>query len=90
MGETPPVVEVKPTEGWRLWLRFADGVAGEVDFSYLLEYPGEVFQPLRDLDFFRQVAIYPGRGSTIFWPNEADIAPETLYERTQAAAGIAA
>jgi hypothetical protein len=48
-----------------------------------------VFLPLRDPEYFRQIGIYPG-GATIFWPNEADIAPETLYLRTQEAAGVVA
>jgi hypothetical protein len=89
MDVTPRVLEARPTEGWSIWLRFADGVAAEVDFSDLLD-GGPVFQPLRDPEYFRRVAIYPGRGATIYWPNEADIAPETLYSRTREAAGVAA
>lgn len=62
-----------------MYVRFEDGVAGDVDLSYLLEYGG-VFEPLRDSRFFAQVRVYPG-GNTIFWPNDADIAPDTLYEK---------
>ena len=58
--------------------------------AYLLDGGPRYFAPLRDPEFFRQVAIYPGRGSTIYWPNEADVAPETLYRRTKEAAGVAA
>lgn len=79
-------MEATNTEGCRIWLRFEDGVAAEVDFSDLLDLGG-VFLPLRDPDFFREVAIYPG-GATIFWPGEVDVAPETVYERTQEAAAI--
>lgn len=88
MRGTPRLLEAKSTEGCRIWLRFEDGVAAEVDFSYLLDYDG-IFLPLRDPDFFRQVGV--GDGScTIEWPGEVDIAPETAYLRTQQAAGVAA
>lgn len=56
------------------------------DLSYLLDYGG-VFEPLRDVEYFRRLRA-DGEAGTIVWPNEADIAPETLYAhaRRQAAA----
>jgi len=88
MRGTPRLLEAKPTEGWLVWLRFEDGVAAEVDLSRVVG-DGPVFQPLRDPEYFRDIAIYPG-GATLHWPNEADVAPETLYLWTQEAAGVAA
>jgi len=58
----------------RLQLRFEDGAEGEVDFSGF-EWKG-VFAPLKDPAYFALVSLGLG---TIVWPNEADIAPETLY-----------
>jgi uncharacterized protein DUF2442 len=62
-------------------VRFEDGVAAELDLSYLLDYGG-VFEPLRDTDYFSRLRADPEAG-TIVWPNEADIAPEALYERAR-------
>ena len=79
----PKLVEAIPRDGYRVHLEFADGLAADVDLSYLIGR-GEVFEPLRDLEFFRRLAIDEW-GSTIEWPNEADIAPERLYNLVQAA-----
>ena len=38
-----------------------------------------VFQRLRDLNLFKQA--YVG-GGTVCWPQDLDIAPETLYDRS--------
>ncbi len=89
MRITPRVVEAKWIEGRRILVRFEDGLAAEVDFSFMLEPVGFYSRPLRDMAYFRQVAIYP-EGDTIYWPNEADIDPEFLYQLTREAAGVAA
>lgn len=83
MRSTPLLVEAKPTSGYTVHVRFEDGVAADVDLSYLLAYGG-VFEPLRDLAYFRRLRTDAEAG-TITWPNEADIAPETLYEQASGA-----
>jgi len=77
----PRLVEAEPLDDYEVHLRFADGLAADVDLSYLLDFGG-VFEPLRDPEFFRQVFI---DGPSIAWPNKADIAPETLYDKVQLA-----
>jgi hypothetical protein len=72
----PKVVEVRPLDGYLLWLRFQDGVSGVVDLS--AELWGPVFEPLKDEAFFAQVFVHP-EIDTVAWPNGADLAPEFLY-----------
>jgi hypothetical protein len=78
----PEFLDARPTTGYRVWLRFADGVAGEVDLAS--ELTGEVFEPLRDPAAFRTLRADPEL-RTLTWPNGADLAPEYLYQRVLAA-----
>ncbi len=71
------VTRIEYRGGFVFRIVFDDGKSGDVDFS---EYIGRgpVFEPLRDKSFFKSATI---EGGTISWPNGADIAPETLYEK---------
>jgi len=84
MRSTPLLLDAKVRDDHRVQVSFDDGLSAEVDLSYLLDYGG-VFEPLRDLGYFRRLRADREAG-TIVWPNEADIAPETLYERAELAA----
>lgn len=79
--------EVKPLSGYRLFLRFNNGVAGEVDLSGELE--GDVFEPLRDPALFATADQHPVMG-TVAWANGADLAPEFLLDLMQAQRGVRA
>jgi len=77
------VVEARYLREHTVWLKFEDGVEGEVDLSG--ELYGPVFEPLRDPEYFRRFAVSPDLG-TISWPNGADFAPEFLYAKLHVAA----
>jgi hypothetical protein len=81
--EFPEVTAVRHVREHVLWVRFSDGTEGEVDLGDGLR--GPIFEALRDPARFAQVAIENG---TIVWPNGADWAPETLYDRVRAANGL--
>lgn len=88
MRSTPLLLEAEPLDGYAVRVRFEDGTNGEVDLSYLLDYGG-VFEPLRDRNYFRRLRADVEAG-TIVWPNEADLAPETLYARAAGRRGVTA
>lgn len=73
---TPRLVEARYVDGYRVWLRFADGVQGNVDLRG--ELWGGVFEPLLDLRAFSRLALHPEL-HTVTWDNGADMAPEFLY-----------
>ena len=81
MRSTPLLTDATPGDDHVVHVRFDDGLAADVDLSYLLDYGG-VFEPLRDVEYFRKLRADADAG-TIVWPNEADIAPETLYARAR-------
>ncbi len=76
--------EVTPLPGYRLFLRFNNGAAGEVDLSAELE--GEVFEPLRDPAMFATASQHPLL-RTAAWANGADLAPEYLLDLMRAQRG---
>jgi len=74
----PILVEIKPLDDYRLWVRFQDGVAGTVDLSE--ELWGPMFEPLKDKSLFSKAAVH-SELHTVTWPNGADLAPEYLYQQ---------
>lgn len=63
----------------KVWFR--DGSVKIVDFEKMLseKLSGGVFEPLKDVSYFSQLR-YDETLETIVWPNNADIAPEYLYD----------
>ena len=65
-------------DDYKLRIIFEDNEMKEVNLEPYLD--GEIFQPLRDKEYFKQVKVNPDI-DTICWDNGADISPEFLYEQ---------
>ncbi|MEA1989994.1 MAG: DUF2442 domain-containing protein [Pseudomonadota bacterium] len=74
----PKLREARYQGDYRVWVKFDDGVEGEVNLE--AELWGEIFQPLKEMARFAELVMDKELG-TIVWPNGADFAPEFLYQR---------
>jgi hypothetical protein len=74
----PRVIEATYVKDFIIRIRFSDGVEGEVNLENELE--GEIFQPLKDISYFKKFTVHPEL-HTLTWPNGADFAPEFLYDK---------
>jgi uncharacterized protein DUF4160/uncharacterized protein DUF2442 len=75
----PRLIDVRHVRDHVLWLRYSDGIEGEVDLSDGLS--GELLTPLREISLFAQARVEHGH---LAWPGGADWAPESLRERLHA------
>lgn len=76
------LTDCRHVAGYRVWLRFDDGLEGEIDLTRRFRgRVGPVFQPLKDPAYFARFRLI----DTISWPNGADLAPESLYRRLKLA-----
>jgi hypothetical protein len=73
----PRVTAVQPQPDYTLKLTFTNGEVRLFDVKPYLATG--IFQELRDVQMFNTV--HPVLGS-IQWKNEADLCPDTLYERS--------
>lgn len=78
------VIDAKHLGDFRLWLRFSDGTAGELDLRDLILNDGRpIVAGLRDPASFAAFTI---NLDTVVWKNGFDLAPEYLHARVKAAA----
>jgi hypothetical protein len=64
---------VKPLSDFRIYVEIENGRKGVFDMKPYLDRG--IFSELKDVNYFNQVDILLG---AVTWPNEQDIAPETL------------
>ena len=69
------ITSVEYVADYTLRLKFNNEEVRTVDLGQ--ELYGEVFEPLQNIGFFKQVTVNP-ETNTIEWPNGADFAPEYL------------
>lgn len=75
-GETVPrLIEVKPLENYRIWVKYSDGIEGVVDLSELVGKG--VFAVWQDYREFQKVHIGPG--GEIAWSEEIELCPDAIY-----------
>ena len=77
----PKLESAEYVSGYTIRFRFADGAEADVDLE--AELWGEVFEPLKDPDLFRQFQL-DKELNTVTWPSGPDLAPEFLYEKATA------
>jgi hypothetical protein len=71
------VTSVQPVPDFKLQLRFSNGACRCFDMAPYLHLP--VYRRLDNPGFFALARVDYG---TVVWPDEIDIAPETLYEHS--------
>jgi Protein of unknown function (DUF2442) len=69
------VTKVAYLHDFVIHVEFADGWGRDLDLA--AELDGEIFAPLRDIAFFKQVRFVDEVGTAV-WPNGADFAPKFL------------
>jgi hypothetical protein len=69
------VVQVQPRPNYRLWLRYTDGVEGEVDLSSLVGKG--VFEAWLEPGVFE--AVHVNEFGAPEWPGEIDLCPDSIY-----------
>ena len=67
--------DVEPRDGYRIWLRYSDGAAGEVDLSNMAGRG--VFKVWLDRTVFEGVHV-SGHGS-IAWSDDIELCEDALY-----------
>jgi hypothetical protein len=69
------ILETRALDGYKIWLKFENGAAGEADLSHLAGKG--VFTLWNNYENFKKFSIENGRSLT--WSDEIDIDADSLY-----------
>lgn len=72
------IIACKAKPHYRVWIRFDDGLEGEVDLNYLVGQG--VFEAWKSIEFFNSVQIDP-KSDTLSWGEDIDLDPYVLREQ---------
>lgn len=72
------VISVKPLEGKKIAVVFADGKSGVFDVAPYIK--SDFFQRLNDESYFKQVGLF---FTGIGWPDGQDLGPDTIAAELQ-------
>ena len=73
----PKPIAVEPRDQYRIWVKFEDGTAGEVDLS---DIAGKgIFKALEDRAFFETISILPHHSISWGGTDDLEICPDTIY-----------
>lgn len=71
------VKQVEPTDNFELLLTFNNGERKKFDVKTLFQYP--MYEPLKNIGFFKLVK---ADNMCVYWNNDIDICPDTLYSQS--------
>lgn len=72
------VIKAEHIKDYQILLDFDNGKSVSVDLkNTIFNEKRKIFQPLKDVEYFKNFKI---KFNTITWDNEADFAPEFLFE----------
>jgi hypothetical protein len=72
------IIACRPMPNYRVWIRFDDGLEGEIDLSDLVGKG--VFEAWKSVDFFNRVKVDP-KTDTLAWGDDIDLDPYVLREK---------
>jgi hypothetical protein len=73
------IVDAKARDGFTLWVKFEDGLEGEVDLAHLVGQ-GVFRRWADDPSEFARLRV-DNESGTVTWPGGLDVAPDAIYQR---------
>src|SRR5688572_14487009 len=72
------IVACKPLPNYHIWIRFDDGLEGDVDLNHLVGKG--IFEAWNSIVFFNQVRVDPV-SDTVIWGEDIDLDPYVLRDK---------